>query len=102
MSNVLQQITALVDNAKQVLEKTYYNDQAEFKESYVESPSGLLKSVEAAKLTFPIQYTDNGDFYYFSTAEDVVLYVTEVLEEQGLLSDSEEYESSDEWADSGC
>lgn len=100
--STLDKITQVVEAAKAKFSTTYYSDQYTFNNDYIESASGLKRDVEKLELVYPIQFEVEGDFYFFQSESDLVLYVVGVLTEAGMVSNDDEYYDSSEYEDSGC
>lgn len=100
--STLETIKQLVETAKAKYAKEFYSDAETFTNQYLESLLGLQRDVDNAALTYPIQFDVDGDFYFFQTSSDLVIYIVSALNEAGMVYNDDDYYDSSEYEDSGC
>lgn len=101
MSGVLNTITKLITVARDTYIRDY-SSKNEFVSYYMERETGFLKVLNEEKLAFPIQFEEEGDFYFFDNETALVAYVVAVLENDGTIDSESDYYSSSEFESSGC
>lgn len=101
MSGILNTITQLIAVASDTYKRDYTNKEY-FVAYYMENDEGFLKVLNESNLSFPIQFEEEGDFYFFDNGFALSNYIVAFLENNGTIDSMSDYYSSSAFNNSGC